>query len=74
MERSGGFHHKGKIYQQDVFSWCIQGRLKLLDVMLVLKSHNTCTTQQATSIVFGCLSPKLLYSYLLAKYLKKLMI
>ena len=21
------------MYQQDVFSWCIQGRLKLLDVM-----------------------------------------
>ena len=32
------FHQKGKIrciakYQQDVFSWCIQGALKLLDVM-----------------------------------------
>ena len=26
-------HQKGKIYQQDVFSWCIQGTLKLLDVM-----------------------------------------
>ena len=24
---------KGKIYQQDVFSWCIQGTLKLLDGM-----------------------------------------
>ena len=24
------FHQKGKIYQQDVFSWCIQGTLKLL--------------------------------------------
>ena len=30
----GGLSPKsGKIYQQDVFSWCIQGRLKLLDVM-----------------------------------------
>ena len=29
----GGLSPKGKIYQQDVFSWCIQGALKLLDVM-----------------------------------------
>ena len=27
------FHQKGKIYQQDAFAWCIQGALKLLDVM-----------------------------------------
>ena len=27
------FHQKGKIYQQNVFSWCIQGTLKVLDVM-----------------------------------------
>ena len=27
------FHPKGKLYQQDVFLWCIQGTLKLLDVM-----------------------------------------
>ena len=34
MERSKeDFHQKGKKYQQDVFSWCIQGTLKLLDVM-----------------------------------------
>ena len=52
-----GLSPKGKTYQQDVFSWCAQGRLKLLDVMLVLKSHNTCTNQPASSIVFGCLSP-----------------
>ena len=26
-------HQKGKIYQQDVFSWSIEGILKLLDVM-----------------------------------------
>ena len=26
------FHKKGKTNQQDVFSWCIQGRLKHLDV------------------------------------------
>ena len=57
MERwKKGFHQKGKSYQQDVFSWCIQGRLKLLDVMLVLKSHNICTNQLASSIVFGYLS------------------
>ena len=32
MERWGeDFHQKGKIYQQDVFLWCIQGTLKLLD-------------------------------------------
>ena len=57
MERlREGFHQKGKIYQQDVFSWCIQRRLKLLDVM-VIKSHNTCTSQLVSSIGFGCLSP-----------------
>ena len=49
------FHQKGKIYQQDVLSWCIQGALKLLNV--ALKSHNTCTNQLANSLVFGCLSP-----------------
>ena len=27
------FHQKGKIYQQDVFSWCVKGALKRLDVM-----------------------------------------
>ena len=54
------FHQKGKIYRQDVFSWCIQGALKLLDVSKshdALKSHNTCTNQLANSLVFGCLSP-----------------
>ena len=50
-----GFHRKGKIYQQDVFSWCIQRRLKILDV-IVIKSHNTCISQPASSIEFGCLS------------------
>ena len=48
------FPQKGKIYQQDVFSLCIQGKLKLLEV---LKSHKTCINQLASSIVFGCLSP-----------------
>ena len=34
MERwREGFHQNGKIYQQDVFPWCIQGTLELLDVM-----------------------------------------
>ena len=28
-----GFHQKGEIYEQDVFSWYIQGTLKVLDVM-----------------------------------------
>ena len=28
-----GFHQKGKIYQQDVFSLCIQETMKVLDVM-----------------------------------------
>ena len=51
------FHEEGKIYQQDVFSWCFQGRLKLNDVIQVLKSHNTCTNQLADSIEFGYLSP-----------------
>ena len=27
------FHQKGETYQQDVFSWCIQGTPKFLDVM-----------------------------------------
>ena len=57
MERlREGFHQKGKIYQQDAFSWCIQRRLKILDV-IVIKSHNTCTSQLYSSIGFGCLSP-----------------
>ena len=47
MERwKEGFHQKDKIHQQDVIkgdSWCIQGRLLLLDVMLFLKLRNTCT-------------------------------
>ena len=44
MERlREGFHQKGKICQQDVFSWCLQGRLKVLDVTAI-KSHNTCTS------------------------------
>ena len=56
MERwREGIHQKGKIYQQDVFSWCIPGRLELLDA-IVIKSHNICNSQLASSIVFGCLS------------------
>ena len=50
-----GFHQKGKIDQQDVFSWRVQGRLKLLDV-IVSKSYDTCTKQLARSIVFECMS------------------
>ena len=52
----GGLSPKDKIYQQDVFSCCIQGRLKLLDVK-VIKYLITCTNQLASCIVFGCLSP-----------------
>ena len=34
MERwRESFHQKGKTYHQDVFAWCIQGRLKLLNVI-----------------------------------------
>ena len=56
MERwRESFHQKGKIYHQDVFSWCIQNRLKFIDV-IVIKSHNTCINQLASSIVFVCLS------------------
>ena len=56
MERwKEGLHQKDKIYQQDVFSWCIQERLKLLGV--ILKSHITRTKRLASSIVFGCLFP-----------------
>ena len=29
----GGLSPKGKLYQQDIFLWCIPGTLKLLDVM-----------------------------------------
>ena len=37
MERwREGSHQEGKIYEQeDVFSWCIQGRLKILDVIVI---------------------------------------
>ena len=57
MERlREGSHQKGKIYQQDLFSWFIQGRLKILDA-IVIKSHNTCTSQLASSIGSRCLSP-----------------
>ena len=49
-----GFHQKGKIYQQDVFLWCIPERMKLLDVIFI-SSHNTC--KLASSMVFGCYSP-----------------
>ena len=49
--RRESFHEKGKIYQRNVFSWCIQGKLKLLDV-IVIKSHNTCNSQQGYT-VFG---------------------
>ena len=37
MERwRESFHQKGKIYQQDLFSWCILGRLfKLLNVIVI---------------------------------------
>ena len=49
MERwREGFHQKGKMYSQDVISWRIQKKLKLLEVMLVLKSHNRCTDQLAS--------------------------
>ena len=52
MERwRKSFHEKSKLYQQDVFSWCIQGMLKLLDVILVLKSHNACTSKLRTQVV-----------------------
>ena len=44
-----------QLYQQDVFSWCIQMKLKLYDAV-VLKSHNRCTNQLASSVVFVCLS------------------
>ena len=58
-----GFHQKGKIYQQDLFSsWCITGRLFKLLAVIVIKLHNTCNSQLASSIVF----PKLFCSQLLA--------
>ena len=52
----GGFHQKGKINQQDVFSWSIKGRLRLLDA-IVIKSRNICTNQLVSSFVLECLSP-----------------
>ena len=39
---SKGFHLKGKIYEQDVNPWCIQGRLKLLH-FIVIKSDLSCS-------------------------------
>ena len=35
MGRSKEGFHQGKIYQQDVFSWCIQGSLKIFDVIFI---------------------------------------
>ena len=46
-----GFRRKAKINQQDVFLSCIQGRLKLLND-IVMKSHNTCTNQPASFLLF----------------------
>ena len=57
-ERERAFSKKVKIYQQDVLSWCIQERLKILD-LIVIKSHNTCTSELSSSMGFGCLSPGL---------------
>ena len=57
MERwRESFHEKDKIYQQDVFTWCIQGRLKIHD-LTVINSHNTWNSQLARSIVFEYMSP-----------------
>ena len=57
MERwREGFHQKGKIYQKGVFSWCTQGKLKLLDAIVIM-SHNTRTNQITSSVAVGCLSP-----------------
>lgn len=52
MERQRDtFHQKDKIHQKDIFSVCIQGRVKLHDV-IVKKTHSKCTNQLASSIVF----------------------
>ena len=50
------FHQKGKIYQQDVFSWCIPEKLRHLNVIFI-KLHNTFNSLLARSIVFQCYSP-----------------
>ena len=39
-----GFHQKGKIYQQDLFSWRIPGRLFNVHDVIVIKLHNTCNS------------------------------
>ena len=58
MERwKEDFHPEGKLYQQDIFLWCIQGTLKLLRCHVALKSHSRCTNQLASSILFGCMFP-----------------
>ena len=50
MERlREGFYQKGKTYQQDVFS------RSMVDV-IVIKSHNACTSQKTGSTRFECLS------------------
>ena len=50
MERlREGFYQKGTAYQQDVFS------RSMVDI-IVIKLHNTCTSQQAGSARFECLS------------------
>ena len=54
------FHQKGKIYQQDVFSWCIQGALKLLDACsLKVTQYMHQPTSQLFSIWMSV--PKFLY-------------
>ena len=54
------FHRKGKIYQQDVFSWCIQGTLKLLvSCSLKVTQYMHQPTSQLYSIWMSV--PKFLY-------------
>ena len=47
---------KAAIQQQDMSSWCFQGRLKFLGVFghTVIMPQNTCTTQPASAIAFKC--------------------
>ena len=53
----GDFHQKGNIYQQDVFSWCIQGTWKSCSLKVTQYVHQT--TSQLYSIWMPV--PKYLY-------------
>ena len=49
-----GFHLNDKIYQQDIFSYCIQGRLKLLDAIVISHTIHPPSSQLAPQYLDVC--------------------